>query len=229
MEQIVISVGGSLFAPVAGKIDTNYVREFCRVIVDNIADGRRFFLVTGGGGLAGEYIDAAKGVAKVDQDDQDWIGIHTTRLHGHFFRTVLKELAHPEIITTPTDVLDIQRPVVIAAGWRPGRSTDYVAVEVANTYGASHVINLTNQDFVYDKDPAKFPDATPIERIAWEHFRRDIVGYEWKPRMNAPFDPIASEAAEEYGLKVSIANGRNFSNLEKLLRGDEDVVRTLIE
>ena len=56
----------------------------------------------------------------------------------------------------------------------------------------------------FDKDPNKFKNAKKITEIDWKTFRRDIVGYEWIPGKNAPFDPTASGTAEKLGLKVSI-------------------------
>jgi hypothetical protein len=68
------------------------------------------------------------------------------------------------------------------------------------------MINLSNIDKVYTKDPKKFEDAMPIDNISWSDFRK-IVGDKWDPGMNAPFDPIAAQKAEELGIKVAILNG----------------------
>ena len=48
-----------------------------------------------------------------------------------------------------------------------------------------------------------------------------MVGYEWKPGLNAPFDPIASGLAEEAGLSVICADGRNISNTIAILKDEE--------
>jgi uridylate kinase len=45
--------------------------------------------------------------------------------------------------------------------------------------------------------------------------------------MNAPFDPVASKAAQELDLNVIVADGRNLDNLKNILDGDE-YVGTLI-
>ena len=82
------------------------------------------------------------------------------------------------------------------------------------------IINLSNIDFVYDKDPAKFKDAKKIRQISWKDFRQ-IVGSRWNPGTNAPFDPIASKFAEENKMEVIIANGKNMDNLKNILEGKE--------
>ena len=116
--------------------------------------------------------------------------------------------------------------MVVAAGWKPGWSTDYDAVLLCEDYGIKTVINLTNVDQIYDKDPKKFPDAKPIDRISWKELT-GIVGDEWIPGMNSPFDPIAAKKATELGIKVVILNGNNFGNIEKYFRGEEYLGTTI--
>ena len=44
-----------------------------------------------------------------------------------------------------------------------------------------------------------------------------MIGDEWIPGKNVPFDPIASRHAEKTGIKVICASGRNIENLENIL------------
>jgi uridylate kinase len=89
------------------------------------------------------------------------------------------------------------------------------------------VINMSNIDQVYNKDPNTHKDAKPIEKTSWAEFRK-IVGDEWVPGMNAPFDPVAAKKAEALGIKVVVLNGENFENLEKCLN-NKPFVGTTIE
>ena len=116
---------------------------------------------------------------------------------------------------------------LVAAGWRPGWSTDYVATILAERLGAKTVINLSNIKYVYSSDPKKNKDAKKIKEINWHDFRK-IVGNKWDPGLNMPFDPVASKHAEELGLKVIIAEGKNIKNLENIFEGKE-FQGTLIE
>jgi uridylate kinase len=47
-----------------------------------------------------------------------------------------------------------------------------------------------------------------------------MVGDEWTPGKNVPFDPVASRHAAKIGLQVICAAGKNLENLTKLLRGE---------
>lgn len=224
---IVLSVGGSLVVPKTG-IDTSFLKNLKKMITKHTAVGRRFIIVIGGGTTARNYQSAAKKLGELTRDDLDWLGIHSTRLNGHLLRTIFRDLAHPAMIKDPTKPnIKWTESVLVAAGWKPGWSTDYVATRLAKRFGAKTLLNLSNIDYVFDKDPNKFSDAIKIKNISWKDFRK-IVGNEWDPGMNAPFDPVASRLAEQIGLKVVVMNGKKIKNIEKLLAG-EKFVGTMIE
>lgn len=216
-ETIVLSLGGSLLVPKDG-IDTAFIRKFSDLVRRHVKKGRRFIIICGGGTTARAYQQAAAKVTKLTRDDLDWIGIHATRLNAHLLRTVLRDLAHPRIITDPHEDMPSRRPVVIGAGWRPGCSTDYDAVLLAQRYDATRLINLSNIAYVYDKDPRKHEDAVPFPSLTWKEFRKRF-GSRWDPGLNSPFDPVASKEAERSGLTVVIAEGRDLANVDRILEG----------
>lgn len=229
-EKIIISVGGSLIVP-NGGIDTNFVTSLNNFIRNQLATNknRQFFLVIGGGATARHYRDAARTVIgqELAPEDEDWLGIHSTRLNAHLIRTVFRDIAHAAIIEHYDVIRKPSEPLVIASGWKPGWSTDYLAMLLYQDYGGKNIINLSNIDKVYDSDPKINPNAKAIEKISWADFRQ-IVGDAWSPGLNTPFDPIAAKKAEEIGAKVVIINGKNFENLEKCLNGEE-FIGTVIE
>ncbi len=220
---VIISLGGSLIVP--EEIDWEFIKKFKSLIENQITKGYKFILITGGGKAARKYIEAAAKVAAITTEDKDWLGIHATRMNAHFIRTIFREHAHPRINKNPHDLEDFynfKEDILVAAGWRPGFSTDYDAVVLAKYLDIKNIANLSNIDYVYDKDPRKFPDCKKIENINWKEFRK-MVGDTWDPGMNAPFDPIASKLADEENIEVAIMNGKNLDNLEKYLNGERFV------
>lgn len=218
---IVISLGGSLIVP--NEIDAEFVKNFRKLIINHIKKGYKFILITGGGKTARKYIEASVkvGNSSITSDDKDWLGIHATRMNAHFMRTIFRNYAHPIINTNPNDLenfYNFKESVLVAAGWRPGFSTDYDAVVIAKYMNVKQIINLSNINYVCTKDPKKFPDAKKIEKISWKDFRK-IVGNKWDPGMNAPFDPIASKIAQEENIEVAIMNGKDLVNLENYFGG----------
>lgn len=223
----VLSLGGSLVVP-NGGIDTQFLTAFNTFIRNQISSKkRRFFIVVGGGATTRHYQAAAQAVhGKIENDDLDWIGIHATRLNAHLLRIIFKDIAHSHVLKHYEIIRKTDDPVVVAGGWKPGWSTDYCAITVCQDYGITNILNLTNIDKVYDRDPKKFFDAKPIDTISWKAYRR-MAGEKWIPGMNLPFDPIASKLAQELGVTVKILNGKNLDNLAKALDGKSFVGTTI--
>ena len=224
-DKIIISVGGSLVVP-NGGIDTAFLSKFNSFIRKQLAKNRnrQFFLVIGGGTTARHYRDAGRVVLghELTHDDLDWIGIHTTKLNAHLVRTIFRDLAHPYILKHYEIIRKVSEPIVVAAGWKPGWSTDYCAVLLSEDYGIKTVINLSNIDKVYSKDPRKFKGAKSYDRISWPDFRK-IVGDKWIPGINAPFDPVAAKKAQDLGVKVVVMDGANLENVENYFNGKKFV------
>ncbi len=218
-KSFVLSVGGSLIVTANG-IDTRFLKEFCAFILKQVREGYKFYLVIGGGVTARSYIKAALEIASISRADCDWVGISATRLNAQLLRASFGQAAHQEIIIDPTKKIFSRQSIAIAAGYKPGWSTDYAAVLLARHNNIKTVINLSNIDYAYDKDPRRFKDAKKLETVSWPAFRK-IVGNRWQPGLNAPFDPIASREAAKLAMKVAILNGRNLKNLEKCLRGEK--------
>lgn len=211
-ERVVVSVGGSLIVP--DQIDTDFLKRFKTLILGKVQEGFSFTIISGGGKISRRYQEAADAVTPLSQHDLDWLGIHATRLNAQLLRDIFAGHAHPQVIKNPTIDIEADEPIIIAAGWQPGCSTDYAAVLMAKNLGATRLVNLSNIDYVYDNDPKKNPDAKKIEKISWAEFRK-LIPATWDPGLSTPFDPIAAKEAEALGLEVAIINGsklEEFSN-----------------
>jgi len=214
MDTLVISLGGSIIVP--GEIDKVFLKKFREIILR--LEQTRFMIICGGGKICRNYQNAAKEIADISKEDLDWIGISATRLNAELVRSIFGEEAHQKVIHDPHEQIDSSKRVIIGAGFEPGSSTDLRAVQLAKRFGAVRVINMSNIDYVYSADPKKDPNAERLTEISWSEFRK-LVGNEWDPGLNMPFDPIASREGEELGLEVIII-GNDVDNLEKLLRGE---------
>ncbi len=217
---VVVSLGGSLIVPATG-IAIDFLRRFKRALEELVEHGYAFVIVTGGGATARGYQHAAASLTHVPAEDLDWLGIHATRLNAHLLRTIFREDASLRIITNPeADPLPDDARVIIGAGWRPGRSTDYDAVVLAQRLGAKTIVNLSDVPYVYDANPREHPDAKPIERMTWLELE-EVVGDSWSPGLNAPFDPVAAKECRKSGISVSILSGSDIANVKKALLGEQ--------
>ena len=233
----VLSVGGSIIAP--DKPDVDFLSGFSKMVTDYLLKNpeSRLVLVAGGGAPARVYQNAYREVAATFDGEQkkalsfsndnetnnacDWIGIMATRVNAQILKACFGPMCPADVVTDPTKAPDVfEGRVMVAAGWKPGFSTDNDAVLLAEKYGADTVVNLSNIAKVYTDDPKKNPDAKPLDKISWADFRK-MVGDEWVPGKNCPFDPIASKKASELKLSVICAAGKNIENIRTILDGGD--------
>ena len=227
----VISLGGSIIAP--DRVDVAFLRSFRKALLEYLeADGEhRVILVCGGGGPAREYQGAYRAVlseggrseteqeSKESREILDWLGIAATKLNAELLRFLFLPLCPERVVSDPTSLSVFPGRVLVASGWKPGCSTDYDAVLLAERFQADTLINLSNVARVYSADPKTHGDARPLEHLSWAELQ-GLVGRTWVPGANVPFDPVATEHAARIGLRVVVAAGRNIENFKKILNGE---------
>ena len=217
----VLSLGGSIIAP--DKVDIDFLSKFNKAIREYLNEDKnnKLILVCGGGSPARVYQDAYRQIA-LDKDNniQDWIGIKATHLNAQLVYSIFHDLCSDEVITDPNSDIKFTNQILVAAGWKPGFSTDTDAVFLARRFNGKLIVNLSNIAKVYTADPKIDKNAKPLDSITWDDFRK-MVGNEWIPGKNCPFDPIASKGAQEGQMKVICADGRNIENTLKILKGKE--------
>lgn len=223
-ETIIISLGGSIIVP--DQVDTEFLKLFVSSIREYTLKGFKFLIITGGGKVCRRYNDSLKEIIDASNEDLDWLGIAATRLNAELVKLSFGDLAYEKIILDPDFIPETDKPIIVGGGWKPGNSSDLAAIHCAKSIGARKIINLSNIDYVYDKDPKKNTDAKPIKEISWSDFK-EIVPKEWGPGINSPFDPVAAREAEALHYEVAILNGKNIENLKNYLDGKEFVGTTI--
>lgn len=227
MSLTVLSVGGSIIAP--EFVNTTFLKEFRLAIINYLEENKdeRLIFVCGGGSPARIYQEAYREITdNSNNQDQDWLGIKATHLNAELMKAIFSSYTDTNVVVDPTFPFEWNSRILIAAGWKPGFSTDTDAVFLARRFGGKKIINLSNIKKVYTDDPKKNPNAQPIDTISWKHFRQ-MVGSEWKPGLNAPFDPIASRIADEENMTVICADGRDIKNTIAILKNEAFVGTTI--
>jgi len=231
---LVISLGGSIVAPPNGP-DGLFLLKFKALLKSWLAQGdRKAILVVGGGTAARLWQSAYRDYLKLAgtesgssfDESLDRIGIAATRLNAQLVKEVFREDCLDPVVTDPTSDFAMSGTILVAAGWKPGFSTDYDAVLLAERFSAKKVINLSNIAQIYTADPKVDPSAKPLSSIAYDSLSQ-IVGTEWNPGANVPFDPIAVKKAKALGLSVIFASGKDLDNFSNIL-DDKPFVGTVI-
>ena len=211
---IVIALGGSIMYPEA--IDVSFLKKFRKFILKRLAsksyrrsglrNGSRFIIVVGGGRIARVYQEAANKVYKITDEDKDWLGIHSTRANAHLLRTIFKDVADPVIIDSRDKMKTLKYPVTIASGWRPGWSTDYISIAIAEHFGTKEAIIAGKPAHVYPVRSRARAQARPAK---------------WTPGLHSPVDPVGARLAEKKGIAAIIVDGKDLKNFGQMLSGKE--------
>ncbi len=242
---IIIALGGSIVYP--DEIDSAFIKKFRVLILKFLKRKRRFVLVVGGGRAARLFQEAAHAVVPVTDEDKDWLGIHATRLNAHLLRTVFRNIADPVVIDSRDKLKKLSAhggryPVIIASGWRPGWSTDYISIAIADYLGAKEAVIAGKPAHVYpvrssraggpggtprprsgsatsngvdDKDLNK---ENPLHELSWSEYRK-LIPEKWKPGLHSPVDPVGARLAQKKKIAAIIINGKDLKNFENLLNG----------
>lgn len=213
---VVLALGGSVMFP--EQIDVGYIRRFRKFILP-WTKRKKFVVVAGGGKLSRIFQRAAGEIAPVSDYDKDWIGIHATRLNAQLLRTIFVREADHVVWDAREKVRRPTHPITIASGWRPGWSTDYIAVAIARELGAKEAVIAGKPSFVYDKDHALHADARPLPELSWGEYQK-LIPAKWVPGAHAPVDPVAARLAKKSGLKAIVIGGKDLANFGRLLAGE---------
>lgn len=218
METIAISVGGSVINP--GTIDVEFIKQFTSLITEHVTNHqRKFVLVTGGGFVARQYIEALP--PNLTEGEKDSVGIMATWLNARLLALYMKHLTAPVLPRTLDEIIQqfASHPVVILGGLLPAVKTDEDAAIVGDFLGASRLINVTNVDGVYDSDPRVNPNAKKYERLTYQQFRDVVQDLSTRAGASAPFTLIAMEIARRSHMKIYVVP-KDIEAIDKAIKGE---------
>lgn len=213
----ILSIGGSILIPKTG-FNIDFLKKFRKLIIDEVKKGQKFILVIGGGATCRTYQEALQKINTVSIEELDLLGIQATYLNSELVRLFFGSLAFDKVIKNPYQKIKTSKSIIIAGGFKPGCSTDTIAVLLAKQFHSAEIINISNVEYIYDKDPNIFKNAKKLESVSWKDLQK-IVGSRWMPGGHFPFDPIAVKLAKELNLKVFFTKGTTIKNIKNVLEG----------
>lgn len=198
-------------------IDTKYVEKFSNFL-EEISKRSKIYVVVGGGKTARKYVKAARQF-RASEFFCDIIGIYATRLNACALISALNLDHSFSPFESIEDASKSNEKIVIMGGTHPMHTTDGVAAMLAENVKADLFINLTNVDYVYDKDPKKFKDAKRYERLSYDGLIKILNDNEMGASANNILDLVAAKTIKRSKIKTLILNGKNFENLKNAING----------
>lgn len=114
-----------------------------------------------------------------------------------------------------------------ALEYKPEQTSDSTAAEIARKY-KTFLINITNVDGLYNKDPKKNPNAKLIKKISWKDFYEKTHEIEFKPGQNFVLDQKAAKTILENNISTYII-GRDLKQFDKIINDKKEFKGTLIK
>ena len=190
--------------------------------------GAQLSIVIGGGNIWRGEAASSRGM---DRSTADYMGMLATVLNGLALQSALERhgvdtriqsaitmvaIAEPYIRRRAIRHLEKGRVVIFAAGTgNPYFSTDTTAALRALEIGAEVLLMAKNRvDGVYDADPRTSPTARKFERLGYMEALEKGLGV---------MDSTALSLCMDNKLPIIVFDLRNSSNLERIVRGDDDV------
>jgi uridylate kinase len=215
--KVVISLGGSIFSKEDG-IDVGYLKEFSREIL-KVSTEHRIFIVAGGGKAARRFINAGRELG-ADEDFLDLLGIRATQLNAMVVSSAFGERGIDSIPERIEDVNPSEDRVVVMGGTVPGHSTDAVSAMLAVHVEADLLINATDVDGVYERDPKENPKAKRFEKLSSEELIKIVETTKYRAGASAVIDPKAARIIHEREIKTVIVDGRHVKNITDTINGE---------
>ncbi len=215
---VVVSIGGSVL--LRGEADGRYLEKLA-VLLRTLGREMPLLVTTGGGRTARDYIQLGRefGLTEVELDE---IGIEVTRLHA---RLLAGRIGPPTPAVPPTSVAEAVRELrhaspIVMGGTEPGHTTDGVAALLAVRTRAGRVVNATDVDGIYERDPRTDPRARRIEHLPWPEFRAMVqAATTTDAGQHFLFDRFGADLLARSRLPLFIVHGRDLRNLENAIRG----------
>lgn len=201
----------------------HYLARECRKVIEA---GCQLVLIVGGGNMVRGAEVAGHGIKRVTADQMGMLsglinamgvtdifeseGVPTRCMSNIY----AQQLAESYSFRLAEKHLERGRVVVVGGGIaRPYVTHDTAAVSVALELDAEVVLKATKVDGVFDKDPAKFPDATLLTHINYQ----DAVGNEAIKVM----DKAALGLAMEQQMPVIVLNPMIPDTILRAVRGEQ--------
>lgn len=180
-KRILLKLSGEALAGKQGTgINTTVIQQIAKDIAEALEQGVQIGIVIGGGNIFRGVAASAEGM---DRASSDYMGMLATVINSLALQDALEKQGVPTRVQTAIAMAEIAEPyirrrairhlekgrvVIFGAGTgNPYFTTDTAAALRAMEISAEILMKATKVDKIYDKDPVKFSDAKPFDRISY--------------------------------------------------------------
>lgn len=230
--RILLKLSGEALCGIPGGfgVDPGTLSTISAELAEVHAAGAEVGIVIGGGNIFRGLKGSASGM---DRASADHMGMLATIINGIALQDALEKLgvatrvmsaveirqmAEPYIRRRAMRHLEKRRMVIFVAGTgNPYFSTDTAAALRAMEIQATMLCKATKVRGVFDKDPAKFADATMLPRLSYDRFLAERIGV---------MDSTAVTLCRDNRLPIRVFELGRRGNIQRVVGGED--VGTLV-
>lgn len=183
--RVVVKLSGEALSGSTGGsgIDTTTLKATAEEIKEVQATGVEVAIVVGGGNIFRGLRGASEGM---DRAQSDYMGMLATVINALALQDALERVRLPTRVMTAIEIKQVAEPyikrraihhlekgyvVICAAGTgNPYFSTDTAAALRAMELRCGALLKATKVDGIYNRDPAKHPEARMYDRMTYDQF-----------------------------------------------------------
>ncbi len=224
--RVLVKFSGEALAGEGGYgVDTSILKFIAEEIKQLVDNGVEVGVVIGGGNIIRGVTAAKDGIIK--RTSGDYMGMLATVINAVAMQEALEylgmrvrvqsaikmeQICETFIVRRAVRHLEKGRIVIFAAGTgNPFFTTDTAATLRAIEIGADMIIKATKVDGVYDKDPAKYPDAKKLPTLTYDEALADNIKV---------MDDTSIALAKENRLPIVVCDMFKKGNLLAIMQGD---------
>lgn len=198
-------------------------------IVDEIEKlyktGAQVAIVVGGGNICRGKTLSSHGVQRTPAD---YMGMLATTMNGMYLQAILEardiasrvmsairieEVAEPFIYKRALKHMNSERVIILTGGsGNPFSTTDTAAALRARELECDIIIKATKVDGIYNKDPAKYPDAKKYDYLTY----KDAISQGLEV-----MDMTAFTMCQESNIPIIVCDILGEDNLRKIVEGEK--------
>lgn len=224
--RVLLKLSGEAFSGDQGfGIDPEPLATIAGEIRQARLDGAEVAVVVGGGNIIRGATLAESG--DIEQATADYMGMLGTVINGLALREKLQSLGVDSRVMSALEIRSVAEPfirnrairhlekgrvVVLSAGiGNPFFTTDTCAALRATELRCDVLLKATKVDAIYDRDPAKHPDATPFTSLTYtDAIRREI----------AVMDATAFTICRERSIPIRVFKYDEPGNIQRAVSGE---------
>lgn len=211
--RVTLCLGGSILVPDHPDAD---VYAKAAAVIKKLREKHEVLVVTGGGAIARQYIEAAKKLG-VDETGCHLLGIEVTRLNA-FLLALALGLKTVEQDMGKAIVAALRGEVPVMGGTTPGQTTDAVAAMLAQMSNSDLLVIFSDVDGVYTADPKRDPTAKKLDKIKAEDLVK-LVDVAVVPGMRMIIDPIAARLILRHKIRTLFLGKEELERLPQIIEG----------